>query len=281
MWDKSTHVSTVDVDENGNVTGGSTIMVMRNASISYCVMNDGFPHQGNDHDMRWIDRNDPLPTYTDGLIQMTPAQAALKAEDILMRMGVADIFGIYKIYLRSDYRPDWDVPQATGYYYTIECTRRIGNIPLADSYGSGTRARTYWGTEGITIEIGDCGVELVSWTAPMNILEIVNAAAQIRPYFEIEEIAKKILPMKYESEARDDTAQSVVIKIDRVTLTLQRIVEPNQPFAGLLIPVWNFYGTKTITRNKGDGQNSSDFKMGSFLSINAIDGNIIDVEKGY
>ncbi len=272
-------ISWDDVEEDGTVSGSATIPVMRNARLSYSVTTGGV-HDGDGHDTVWIGRNEALPEYTQGLIKLTPAEAAAQAGSILMRIGVADTFDVTDIYLCSDRHPGWNVPEATGYYYRITCTRRIGDIPCVAGMGSGSgRNSTYWGAEGISIRTDDCGVEHVGWDAPVNILETVSDAAQLRPFSEILEIAQKILPMEFESEARDEYHDSVEVKIDRVTLSLQRIVEQGQPFSGLLIPVWNFYGARMIS--SGERPGSSDFKFGSMLSVNAVDGNVIDVERGY
>ena len=49
--------------------------------------------------------------------------------------------------------------------------------------------------------------------------------------------------------------------------------------SGLLIPVWDFYGYETITY--ADGQTLTMPDVYSMLTINAVDGSIIDVKKGY
>ena len=212
-------ISFQDTSEDGTVTGGTTIEVLRNASLSYSVMTGGV-RQGNGHDTILMDRNDVLPDYTDGLVKMTPAEAAAQVDDILTRMGISSIFGISEIYLCSDYHPGWNVPKPTGYYYDIRCTRSLGGALCASVGGSGTRGKDYWGSECIDIQMDDFGISLVAWTAPMSILETIRESTPLRPYAEIIEIAQKILPIKFESEAREENVQSVKVKIDRVTLSL-------------------------------------------------------------
>ena len=224
-----------------------------------------------------------MPDHAASLLKTTPTEAAAQADAILQRVGLAEMFMISDIYLVSDRSPLNDRPEATGYSYRIICTRTINGIPCAYTHnvlGSRTlRTGDFWGYEYIYISINDLGVDSFNWNAPVSLPETTTETAQLRPFSEILEIAQKILPMEFEAEARDEDAQSVTVKIDRVTLSLQRVVEQGQPFAGLLIPVWNFHGTRTISREGPTW--SSDFRIGSMLSINAIDGNIIDVEKGY
>ena len=74
--------------------------------------------------------------------------------------------------------------------------------------------------------------------------------------------------------------ESIAIAIDRVELSLQRIAEQDNFSAGLLVPVWNFYGTCSETAG-GRHDRYTNTNRGSFLSINAVDGSVIDLNKGY
>ena len=55
-----------------------------------------------------------------------------------------------------------------------------------------------------------------------------------------------------------------------------RISEENSFDTGLLVPVWEFLGTKESNYEKSD---SSEEK--NLLTINGIDGTVIDVQLGY
>ena len=275
-------ISWDDIDENGNVTGSTTVYPSRNAGMHYAAMIGG-PHTNEGDDTIRLERDATLPDHAASLLKTTPTEAAAQADAVLQRVGLAETFTISDIYLVSDRSPLNDKPDATGYSYRIFCTRRVNGIPCAythDALGSRTsRTGDFWGYEYIFISLNDLGIDSFDWNAPVSLLETTSEAAQLRPFSEILEIAQKILPMEFEAEARDEDAQSVTVNIDRVTLSLQRVVEQGQPFTGLLIPVWNFYGTRTISREEHTW--SSDFRIGSMLSINAIDGSVIDVAQGY
>ena len=83
--------------------------------------------------------------------------------------------------------------------------------------------------------------------------------------------------VKYEAEFYEwnqvTNAVHLQYKIDRVELCLQRIAEPDSLYTGLLVPAWNFYG--------GHEYMQLDDNSVPLLSINAIDGSIIDIAKGY
>lgn len=65
----------------------------------------------------------------------------------------------------------------------------------------------------------------------------------------------------------------VFIEIDRVVLGYARISEADSYDTGLLIPVWDFQGRRTY------GNGLTDY--GSLLTVNAIDGSVIDRSLGY
>lgn len=85
--------------------------------------------------------------------------------------------------------------------------------------------------------------------------------------------------VKYEAQAEYSKED---IEISRVTLSLHRIIEQNSNESGLLVPAWNFYGKQISTLNDPDGYSEPIETLNqSFLTINAIDGSIIDISKGY
>ena len=77
-----------------------------------------------------------------------------------------------------------------------------------------------------------------------------------------------------ENASKDDSSDAKVsIKVTNVSLEYTRISEKDSFDTGLVVPVWNFGGT--VTDEFGD------VKTGAVLSINAIDGSVINQELGY
>ena len=99
------------------------------------------------------------------------------------------------------------------------------------------------------------------------------------PFSEIMDIFRKMTPVVYEYElTNSENLKRIEIKVDRITLSLQRVAEQDNIDSGLLIPVWNFWGE----RNYIYSESTWDWAQGaSLLCINAIDGSIIDPQKGY
>lgn len=63
-----------------------------------------------------------------------------------------------------------------------------------------------------------------------------------------------------------------------IKLEMIRINEQNTQKSGLLVSVWDFYGVRTIQNENGTSNKTSKIIL---MSINAIDGSIIDTSKGY
>lgn len=65
----------------------------------------------------------------------------------------------------------------------------------------------------------------------------------------------------------------VQLDVERITLGYSLVSEPDSFDTALLVPVWDFIGTKTIEHEKKENS--------IILTINAIDGSIINRELGY
>lgn len=214
-------------------------------------------------------------------VGITPSEAKLLVQDLLDKTNSG--MAVDSIYFQDDEQfghEDFIVRPAENWAYRILCVREMDGIPCA--YMSGTSnagidaMAPSWAYEQMEFLVNSEGIFKMNWIAPLEITETVNQDAQLLPFSEIIKVFEKIMMIKYESipewlEDRD-------FEIDRITLSLQRVAEQDSPENGLLIPAWNFYG-KRIDRQKG-GSVTEDIST-SFLSINAIDGSIIDPGKGY
>lgn len=71
--------------------------------------------------------------------------------------------------------------------------------------------------------------------------------------------------------------EEVAITVDKVILRYMRISEKDSFDTGLLVPVWEFLGKKKY-KTDTYGNNTTDV---SLLTINAIDGSVINMSLGY
>ena len=70
------------------------------------------------------------------------------------------------------------------------------------------------------------------------------------------------------------------IQVTKIQLGLVRVAQQGDVGAGYLVPAWIFYGVIDVDdRIYKDGYGYDGYE--SILTINAIDGSVIDLSKGY
>ena len=70
--------------------------------------------------------------------------------------------------------------------------------------------------------------------------------------------------------------------IKKISLGLTRIYDPNTDNdTGLLVPAWDFFGGFDVEDEEYSFTNSGEYSTRSYMTINAIDGTVIDRELGY
>ncbi len=164
--------------------------------------------------------------------------------------------------------------------FELELVRTANGIPVM-SEGISSYLDDAWGKqwyyESFSIVLDSKGIQGVAWTSPHKIIETVTEDANMRPFSEIAEIFDNMFRVTYDAQGMKNEVQ-----ITRVTLTLRRIMEQNNIGYGLFVPVWNFYGTQTVSYP--DYPEEPPMRMASvnpLLIINGIDGTVIDIDKGY
>lgn len=125
-----------------------------------------------------------------------------------------------------------------------------------------------WPFEMLDIVIDDSGIIEFYWVSPYTEPEIVTDDTKLLTFSEIQQIFEKMIIVK-NSWIEDRTVQ---MDIDTVQLGLMRVTSPDERNVGILIPVWDFFGTV---------DNSTERPRDSLLTINAVDGTIIDRRLGY
>ncbi|MBQ9188773.1 MAG: hypothetical protein IJ138_05555, partial [Clostridia bacterium] len=153
-----------------------------------------------------------------------------------------------------------------------------------------------WDYEFMRLCIDEQGVYALYWYAPLQEKETVLPAAALLPFEKIMEIFRKHVWIKEKPwlildesiVVESDYPSDMLVHIDRITLSLQRVMEPNTFDTALLVPVWNFWGSEITTRTDlktrqttEEPGSTSPWPPTPILSINAIDGSVIDLMKGY
>jgi hypothetical protein len=143
-----------------------------------------------------------------------------------------------------------------------------------------------WREEYIAAWIDRDGTLLdFSWRDKLKQTEVLSPETPLLPFDEIMELLKAQLNRVFTWEDHLDGT----IVIDDVELGLMRIREKNNMESGLLVPVWYFTGSFVYADKQAQGRLDRGFSDSQahheeyrpLLVINAVDGSIIDVMKGY
>ena len=212
-------------------------------------------------------------------IKTTQTQAQKLAEDTLLNMGFDDfVCSGKRMHARADVRPDG--------VYEFMFTREINNIAVTYTDDDGgdrkilheneTFARP-WLYEKIRIFIDDQGVAMLEYNSPQNVEEIEIPDATLLPFSAVQDIFEKMIVIVDNEYDTSEEGVTCEYYIDHITLGLMRLTEKDVGSQGLLIPVWDFFGYSIDSY--GITRGASGYI--SLLTINAIDGSIIDRWAGY
>lgn len=264
-------------EENGVVMGG--IPVRRGAMLHYFQNRDYTNAHTDDVYVPIIDEN-TVPEECKNSLTITPAQAKEICSKLINGMGM-------KINEILYFDPKNEVGGKS--FYKLYCVREINGVSNTYLYFYSSIAQESlsprWNYETLSISIDDDGIFFFSWTSPLEIKEFVTQDANLLPFKDIESVFEKIITVHNSPEIQaDNNIKHKEIKVSHITLTLQRVSDYGSIENGLLIPVWNFYGETTREFYDGEETAIDDYNsigQKSLMTINAIDGTVIDLYKGY
>ena len=158
----------------------------------------------------------------------------------------------------------------------------VNNIPVTFTNDIGNQfnpnsVHVSWEYEMLRLFIDETGVCYLKYASPYAIEETVSEQVNILSFDEVWQIAELMLPIVNDRF----TDYNITININSVKLGFMRIVEEGYPNSGLLVPVWDFMGTCTRQHSGRGTTEKADDPYTSYLTINAIDGSIIDRALGY
>lgn len=174
--------------------------------------------------------------------------------------------------------------------YVFTLGRLIDGVPCIPilnyegtrSYGTdGKEYREPWKQENIQVVVNDKGVVGFLWEYPPEIRKVLNENVAVMPYDEIKEIAKSQL-QRSQTADQFELSQNVdkTIEINKIVLNMMRVAEKDSPDSYYYLPVWDFLGG-TVVSAAEISEDAVPVSEKSFLTINAIDGSIVDRGLGY
>ena len=250
-------------------------------SIWY-IRDQAFGQYLNYNVRKWIADETAVPADAAGL-KMTPVEARKLVEAFWTDNGFEDmaVIGVY-LTRNSDTGNGGDrkVPDPYGdnSAYVVACGKSIdGILPPPPCPGD-----PHWGFESCSFTITDNGIENFNWYSPYAYGDVTTENSALLTFDKIDEIFQKMMLVKYDLTGGSNGLTSATYRIDRVALEMSRVTNRKSSEKGLLVPVWNFYGSYYFTYEHGGNFGSDDREdfPSPLLRINAIDGTVIEPRYG-
>jgi len=218
-------------------------------------------------------------------IKITEEQAKQKADELISALGID--------YLTLDsedkvYGGGGGVEPVQNVWF-LRYAREVNNIPL--TYSSIICGKveeqsqsTPWGYEDMTFAIDDSGIVGFSWSSPYKVTGTVTTNSNVLPFGDCMNIFDSMsLAVNAWDGFTDGNPDLTGIDIDvnRIQFGLDRVTEQNKRDSGLLVPVWDFFGTMTYISEVNGQTKKMTTASEPILTINAIDGSIINRSLGY
>ena len=235
-------------------------------------------------------------------INMTQEQALQMGDACMKELGIEN-------YICDSSRPViyFNAGNDTG--YELEYVRQVNGFPISHGIAyeltpdGGTLFRTpgngtstpenepspngVWAYERLTIYVAEEGVVYFDWQNPYSDPIIQTENTQLMNFQDISDIFAKMIFVKnhYWLEANEENGFILNhnVNVDHVELNLMRIRNKDSFSEGTLVPVWDFWAKTSASAE--DEAYSQYVYDGSYyevvLTINAIDGTVIDRKLGY
>lgn len=225
-----------------------------------------------------------LQEVSDEPLTISEEEAKQQADELISSLGFTDFecseSGIYCEV--PDIRTENTDSNIYKYHkmYVLIYMRNIDGVFVDNSGGSkytegwdgDLYVKRLWPGEAISVYVNDSGIIGFDYAAPIEVLETVVEKSNMKTFDEIKDIFEEMVIV---ANARTNEDLSVTINVDRVVLRYTRISEADSFDTGLLVPVWDFMGTVSLENGAVVNENVN------VLTINAIDGSVIDRELGY
>ena len=129
------------------------------------------------------------------------------------------------------------------------------------------------------ISITDKGIYEIRWYGAQEIGKKTPVAALL-PFEKIYEIAQMILPLAH-MEHEKYYENAAVLIVDKIQLNYCRVQRRDKPGQFVMTPVWDFFGCRAVENEDGTMRLFDINPNNSLLTVNAIDGTVIDRNYGY
>lgn len=170
--------------------------------------------------------------------------------------------------------------------YLFHFTKILDDVPITytASYGGGLEDMDStlepWSYERCDVIVGEDGIQKVEIYNPYEVGKVQTENVKLMDFDSIIKIYEQMMEVSNADIAEFEKNRTFHIK--KITLGYSRIYDPNTDNdTGLLVPVWDFFGGFDTEMDGVTEKRSGVYSTQSHMTINAIDGTIIDRELGY
>ncbi|MCI8338032.1 MAG: hypothetical protein HFH62_05020 [Lachnospiraceae bacterium] len=208
--------------------------------------------------------------------------------DLLDKLGLQD----YQCYQKGKYAQILGEDGREIKYrnvYRFLCLRTLDGVfvnnqagfKLTDGFQGNQHVKKMWESEAVAVSVCDSGIVDFYYLSPLSVNKTVVEKSKIKSFSEIKDTFEQMVVIENaNNDSEAEEREPVSIKVTDVNLVYTRISEKDSFDTGLVVPVWNFEGT--IVDEAISGKYGYEYeKKGNILSINAIDGSVINQELGY
>ena len=170
-------------------------------------------------------------------------------------------------------------------YQGVPVTYTISQMAYDEMYFS------YWPAEVIKVLVNDNGIIMVDWEAPSKIGQTMNENVELLDFEKIQQLFSNNIQYMVGLQMEDETIVKQEVNITEIRLGMMRVKMKETNDQYMVVPVWNFFGTLTDTYtgpqpggyklNENNQYTDEFYKNSSFLTINSIDGSVINRSLGY
>ena len=174
--------------------------------------------------------------------------------------------------------------------YELLFTRQVAGVNVTYNDVTDSGGRLYrdtpdytpsWGYERIQLLVDDAGALYMAYPPLYEVTEIVTERAEILSLEEAVASFERMIGYQYAAyeTGQRELCDDAYLCIDEIRLGLTRIAEKNAQQQGYLVPSWTFFGHYKLSDFWPDGEGHHGTE--AILIVNALDGSIIDPDRGF
>ena len=212
------------------------------------------------------------------------------AEQLLAELGIADFTCV--VARIAPLIPDFfdEQQDVCPCAYELLFTRQVAGVNVTFNDVAASGGISYrdtpdytptWYYEYIQLLVDDAGVFAMEFSQPHEVTEIVTERAEILPLEEAVASFERMIGYQYAAyeAGEEEPCDDAYLCIDEIRLGLTRIAEKNTQEQGYLVPSWTFFGHYKLSDFWPDGEGHHGTE--AILIVNALDGSIIDPDRGF